>query len=173
MDFLYQDPAGIAKVAIVAVLAYAALVVLLRVSGKRTLSDMNAFDFVVTVALGSTLATTILSPSVPLAEGITALVVLVALQALLAYLGTRFAWARRAMKAEPTLVVHEGKLLRENMERVRLSEAAVLAAIRSAGEADLSDVHAVVLETNGKISVIPKPPDKAGRAMEAARTPGV
>jgi uncharacterized membrane protein YcaP (DUF421 family) len=59
------------------------------------------------------------------------------------------------------------------MQRVRLSEAAVLAAIRSSGEADLADVHAVVLETNGNISVIPAPPGEKGLAMEAARTPGV
>jgi len=173
MDYLYADAAGVVKVAVTAVLAYAALVALLRVSGKRTLADMNAFDFVVTVALGSALASTILSPSVSLAEGLTALVVLVLLQALLAFLGSRFDWARRAMKAEPTLVVHRGTLLRDAMLKTRLSEAAVLAAIRASGEADLSDVHAVVLETNGQISVISEPPDARGEALEAARNPGV
>jgi len=173
MEFLYTDAAGIIRVAVTAVLAYAALVILLRVSGKRTLADMNAFDFVVTVALGSTLASTILSPSVSLAQGLTALVVLVVLQAILAALGARFDWARRAMKAEPTLVVHRGELLRDAMLKTRLSEAAVLAAIRASGEADIADVHAVVLETNGEISVIPEPPGAKGAALEAARNPGV
>lgn len=60
---------GLLRVLVVGTLAYAALVLLLRVSGKRTLSKMNAFDLVVTVALGSTLATVLLSRDVALAEG--------------------------------------------------------------------------------------------------------
>ena len=57
------------RTALIGTLAYLALVLLLRVSGKRTLSQMNAFDFIVTVALGSTLATVLLSSSVSLARG--------------------------------------------------------------------------------------------------------
>ena len=66
----------LARVLIVGVSAYAALVFLLRISGKRTLSKMNAFDLVVTVALGSTLATILLSKDVALAEGLLALALL-------------------------------------------------------------------------------------------------
>jgi uncharacterized membrane protein YcaP (DUF421 family) len=58
---------------VVGVLAYVALVVFLRISGKRTLSKMNAFDLIVTVALGSTLATVTLSKEVALADGALAL----------------------------------------------------------------------------------------------------
>ncbi|RPI86275.1 MAG: DUF421 domain-containing protein [Chloroflexi bacterium] len=57
------------RIIIIGVLAYIGLVVLLLVSGKRTLSKMNSFDFVITVALGSTLATVLLSKDVALAEG--------------------------------------------------------------------------------------------------------
>ena len=60
--------------------AYVTLVLVLRVSGRRTLSQLNAFDFVVTVALGSTLATILLSSDVAWAEGATALILLAALQ---------------------------------------------------------------------------------------------
>lgn len=60
--------AGLGRTLMVGVLAYAALVSLLRISGKRTLSKMNTFDLVVTVALGSTLATVLLSKDVALAE---------------------------------------------------------------------------------------------------------
>ncbi len=170
---LYSDAPRVAQVAVLAILAYAALVVLLRISGKRTLTDLNAFDFVVTVALGSVLATTILSPSVALLDGLAALATLVVCQAIVAFATSRWDAARRAIKAEPTLVVHGGRLLPSAMNQVRLSEAAVLAAVRSAGHADLRDVHAVVLETNGALSVIDSPPEEGGRAMEAARTVGV
>jgi uncharacterized membrane protein YcaP (DUF421 family) len=63
---------GLGRVLVVGTLAYFALVLTLRVSGKRTLSKLNAFDLVVTVALGSTLATVLLSKDVALAEGLLA-----------------------------------------------------------------------------------------------------
>ena len=73
MDFLYQGPEGILRTIIVGVLAYAALIIFLRISGKRTLSKLNAFDLVVTVALGSTLSSILVQKSIALAEGATAL----------------------------------------------------------------------------------------------------
>ena len=80
----------VARTAVVGVPAYAALVLLLRLSGKRTLSKFNAFDFVVTVALGSTLASVLISNSVALAQGVTAFVVLLGLQFAFTWL-----WVRR------------------------------------------------------------------------------
>lgn len=70
---------GLVRILVVGTLAYLALVMLLRVPGKRTLSKMNAFDFVVTVALGSTLATVLLSETVALVEGVTAFMLLIGL----------------------------------------------------------------------------------------------
>ena len=77
------------RVVIVGTLAYAALVALLRISGKRTRTKLNAFDLVVTIALGSTLATVLLSNQVSLAEGITALALLIALQFVITWLSVR------------------------------------------------------------------------------------
>ena len=70
---LFDSWAGLGRVLLVGTLAYVALVLLLRISGKRTLSKLNAFDLVVTVALGSTLATVLLSKTVALAEGVLAI----------------------------------------------------------------------------------------------------
>jgi uncharacterized membrane protein YcaP (DUF421 family) len=67
---------GLLRVVVVGTLAYVALVVLLRASGKRTLAKLNAFDLIVTVALGSTLATVLLSKSVALLEGLVAFILL-------------------------------------------------------------------------------------------------
>jgi uncharacterized membrane protein YcaP (DUF421 family) len=173
MDFIYSDADRLAQVAASAVVAYAAVVLLLRIGGKRTLSDMNAFDFVVTVALGTMLGSTILTDGVSVSEGVLGLSVLVALQALIAALSARSSAVRRVVKAEPTLVVHRGAILRNAMRAQRLSEAEVLAAIRAAGEADLGDVHAVVLETNGNLSVVSAAPGGDGAALAAARLSGV
>ena len=86
---LFDSWAGLGRVLLVGTLAYVALVLLLRISGKRTLGKLNAFDLVVTVALGSTLATVLLSKSVALAEGVLALGLLILLQYLIAWLSVR------------------------------------------------------------------------------------
>lgn len=166
LSYIYDGPEGVWRVVICAIAGYVALVVLLRISGKRTLADMNAFDFVVTVALGSVLATTILNRSVSLAEGLAALVSLVVLQGLVAFMAARSRAVRRAVKAEPTLLVRNGELLDGAIRNARLSKAEVFAAIRASGEADLADVSAVVLETNGNLSVITGRIDHAGRALQ-------
>jgi uncharacterized membrane protein YcaP (DUF421 family) len=86
---LFDSWSGLGRVVLVGTLAYAALVLVLRISGKRTLTKLNAFDLVVTVALGSTLATVLLSKSVALVEGVLAMVLLVLLQYAITWLSVR------------------------------------------------------------------------------------
>lgn len=146
----------IVRVLVVGTLAYAALIVLLRVTGKRTLSKMNAFDFVVTVALGSTLATILLSRDVALVEGVVALALLIVLQMVVAWASVRWRGFRRLVKAEPTLLLHKGEMLENAMAHERVVPEEILAAARSSGHADLESLEAVVLETDGTFSVIGK-----------------
>lgn len=164
MDAVPSLP-GPLSVALTAAAAYVALIAILRVSGKRTLTDMNAFDFIVTVALGSILASTIVSDSVSLADGLVALVTLVALQALIALIASRSKAFRGLVKSEPRLLLFKGRLLVDAIADERLSEAEVMAAARAAGAADLSDLHAVVLETNGELSVVRGPAPTSQKAM--------
>jgi uncharacterized membrane protein YcaP (DUF421 family) len=153
--WLFDGWQGIWRTALVGVLAYLALVVLLRVSGKRTLSKMNAFDLVVTVALGSTLATILLSSEVALAEGLTALAVLILMQFVIAWLSVRSARVSRLVKSEPALLAYQGRLLPDALRRERVVDKEVWAAVRAQGIADLAKVEAVVLETDGTFTVVP------------------
>lgn len=146
---------SIGRVLIVGVLAYAALVILLRISGKRTLAKMNAFDLVVTVALGSTLATILLSNDVSLAAGVAALALLIGLQYAVAWLSVRSGFVRRLAQPEPRLIVLRGQFLAGAMTEERLGRDDVLAAIRKEGLAGLQDVEALILETDGTFSVVP------------------
>lgn len=153
-EFLFDDWRGLWRTLLVGVLAYIALVALLRSSGKRTLAKMNAFDFIVTVALGSTLATVLLSKDVALAEGVLAFIVLILLQFSVAWLSVRSPWVEALVKSEPTLLLYRGQLLRPAMQRERVSQTEIEAAVRQQGSADPADVAAVVLETDGTFSVI-------------------
>jgi uncharacterized membrane protein YcaP (DUF421 family) len=145
---------GLLRVAIVGPLAYVGLVTLLRISGKRTLSKMNAFDLVVTVAMGSTLATALLSKQVVLLEALLAFSVLIGLQWIVAWIGARSVRFEALIKSQPAILLRDGEALRDALRRERVAEVEILAAARSAGHGDLEDVHAIVLETDGTFSVI-------------------
>ncbi|MBY0335945.1 MAG: DUF421 domain-containing protein [Acetobacteraceae bacterium] len=145
----------IGRILAVGALGYAALVALLRVSGKRTLAKLNAFDLVVTVALGSTLSSLLLDSTVSLSEGLAALALLVGLQFAVAWSAMRWPPVSRLVKSEPTLLLHRGQVLDGALRIQRVTREEVQAALRSAGLAGPEQALAVTLETDGSLSVVP------------------
>ncbi|WP_216859063.1 DUF421 domain-containing protein [Hymenobacter citatus] len=137
-----------------AVAVYVAIIVLIRLSGKRTLAKMNAFDLVVTVALGSSLATVALSKSTKLVEGVLGIAVLLGLQYVVAWLSIRSKKVRQLVKAEPQMLLHNGQFLERALRKERVTHDEVRAAVRQQGVLALDQVAAVVLETDGSMSVI-------------------
>jgi uncharacterized membrane protein YcaP (DUF421 family) len=141
------------RIVLVGAAAYLTLVVVLRTSGKRTLAKLNAFDLVVTVALGSTLATIFLDKGVSWAEGAVALGMLALLQFVVAEVTTRTG-GRSVVTATPTLLVRDGRLLEDRVRQQRMTTAEVRQAVRSSGVGDLALVAAAVLESDGTVSVV-------------------
>lgn len=150
----FESLDGLARIALAAVIAYAGLVVILRISGKRSLAKLNAFDFVVTVAFGSTLATVILSKDVPLLEGMLALAMLAAVQFMVSTLSVRLASVRDAVRSSATCLVRDGVILDDVIRSERVTRGEVESAIRKEGFGGIEDVAALVLETDGSFSVI-------------------
>ncbi len=150
----FDDWHGLWRVVAVGVPAYLLLVLLLVASGKRTLSKMNAFDLVITVAIGSTLSSILLSSDVALAEGLLALTLLISMQFVMTWTSVRFESFKHLVKAEPTLLFHQGRFLTESMHRQRVTEEEIRQAVRAQGMPSLDQVEAVVLETDGRFSVI-------------------
>lgn len=153
-EFFWTSWQDVVRAVIVCAGGYLGLVVLLRGGGKRATSKLNMFDWAVTVALGSMLATTVLSASVPLAVGLAAFATLIGLQFVISWLSVRSETIRRFVKAEPRLLYHQGRFLRGNMRKERIAEEEIRAAVREAGRGSIEDVSAVVLETNAELSVI-------------------
>jgi uncharacterized membrane protein YcaP (DUF421 family) len=151
----FQSWQSLAWTALSALVAYAALILFLRVTGKRTLAKMSAFDLVVTVALGSTLASIVTSDRLPLANGLLALASLIALQYTVAWGSLRAGWFRSVVRGEPTLLFYRGELLEDALRRTRIGRDEILYAIRNSGRGRTSDVGAVVLEPDGSFGVIP------------------
>lgn len=168
-QFFFNSWESLLRILIVGVLAYVGLVLFLRISGKRTLSKMNAFDFVVTIALGSILATVIVSRDVSLADGLTALALLIGLQFLVTWSSVRWRAVTQLVTGEPALLFFRGRFLDRSLLRSRVTRDEVLAAVRSAGVHDAGEVEAVVLETDGSLSVVSTAERIARSSLESVR----
>ncbi len=172
MDKVFFDSwESVFRTLIISVLAYGSLVVMLRVSGKRTLSKMNAYDFIVTVALGSTLATVLLNKNVALVDGVLTFVLLISLQYLLTYFSVRSSKVNNLVKSTPALLVYKGRILKDVMMSERVAEDEIFATLRENGYADLQQIDAVVLETDGSLSVIAQVEDIENPVMYKIKKP--
>lgn len=159
----------LARTVLVGAAAYATLIGILRLSGRRSLSQLNAFDFIVTVSLGSVLATILLDADVSWAEGVTALALLAGLQLVVALVSSRWPGSRLLFTAAPALLLADGQVHHEALRANRLTEDEVHQAIRMEGIGDISQVRAVVLETNGTLSVLTESQYGDGSAMTGVR----
>lgn len=159
------------RTAVLAVCAYVGMLLMVRVAGQRTLAKMNAFDFIVTIALGSTLASVITSRNIALAQGLLAFLLLVGMQYLLSFATSRRRDVERAVNGEPVLLFLRGRFLEQAMNSSRINREDIKAGLRQQGVGSLTDVEAVVLETNGRLSVVKKPQDQPASALDAVPGP--
>lgn len=160
------------RVLIITVAIYSTLILILRGVGKRSLAKLNIFDLVVTVALGSTLASIMLSKDVSYVEGALAFAVLCGLQWFVAWLSLRAKWFKGLIRSEPRLLFSDGRFLDEAMRDERILRQEVLAEIRNHGFGDIEDIAAVVLETDGTFSVISKARAKTSTALQSVNCNG-
>ena len=161
------------RAALLTVLVYLAMLTVIRAAGSRAISKMSAHDMVVTVALGSLIATIPLQTSVTLARGVVILAVFLALQRVLKYMNRRWPVAGAVIRGSPALVVYEGRILDERTRALHLTDGDVRAAVRGAGLVSLDQAHAVVLELDGTWSVIRRAEAADHSALEGLDVPGI
>lgn len=157
---LFSSWDAVLRLFVVGVPAYLWLIFLVRLTGKRSLSQLNAFDFVVTVALGSMLATTFVSGQVALVDGLLAIGLLIGLQFIVSWLSVRSSAVRELTQSDASLVAYDGKPLDGPLREQRVSHEDLLAIVRESGAGSLDEVHAVILETNGRFAVIRRDEDR-------------
>ncbi len=132
---------------------YVAVIVFTRIAGKRSFSKMSSFDFAMTVAIGSIIATTVLTQSVSLLEGIIGLAAIYLLQTAAAIL-RRFRFFRDTVDNAPFLLMDGPNILEENLRKGKVTKGDLLSKLREANVLRLDQVKAVVFETTGDISVL-------------------
>lgn len=150
----FQNWSGVLRVLLVGIPMYFILIFMLRISGKRTLSKMNQFDFVITIAFGSTIAAILLDTTVSLAEGITALGLLILLQFIITWTSVRYSKIDNLVKSEPKLLFYQGKFLKGAMKSERVTESEIYSTMRNRSINSIKEVDTVILETNGSLSIV-------------------
>lgn len=144
---------GFMSIIVTAVGMYLAVILFTRLFGKRSFSKMSSFDFAITVALGSIVATAVLSKSVSLRDGITGLAILYALQLITAFL-RRYSVVSSITDNRPLFLMKEQTILYHNLKKARVTESDLRAKLREANVLQLSQVRAVIFETTGDIAVL-------------------
>lgn len=155
-NLFFNDWTSFFKTLIMTVLAYFSMVFILRASGKRTLSKMNAFDFVVTVALGSSLATVALNTNISLANGVLVFFLLIFLQYLISWLAVRIPAVKKIITSQPALLLYQGKILPDVLKHERITKEELYMQARKKGFGSLEEVGIIVLETTGDLTLMPK-----------------
>jgi uncharacterized membrane protein YcaP (DUF421 family) len=141
-------------IAIKALIAYWYVVVLLRIAGKRITMTLTTFDFVSTVAMATIIGSAIVSPSISLLEGLTAITALVGVQWVVGSVSARSERVRNLITSAPKVLFERGRFIDENLRAERMSREQLLQKVRAAGHADIDTVGWIILESAGSVSVV-------------------
>ena len=157
------------ETAVAGIISYIAIIILLRVSGKRTLAKWNSFDFVVTIGFGSVLASAFLSNKDTFGKAIFAFALLVLFQYIITTIAVRSSWIQKLIKSEPSLLLYRGQMQYDILKKERVAEGEVLAALRTNGVSAIEDADAVILETDGSFSVLQNIDESSASALKDVR----
>jgi uncharacterized membrane protein YcaP (DUF421 family) len=169
--FFFNGWYYVGRTVTLSIIGFLALIIMLRLSGKRTLSKLNVFDFVFVVAIGSLFAASIIDKSVTLIEGVAGVAALIVVQIVLAEMAARSALADRVINGRPTLLFSHGKFIPKALKRQRLTEGEVRGAIREQGVKRIEDVDAVVLENDGSLTAVWEGEGRAETSLVDANVP--
>ncbi|WP_339752314.1 DUF421 domain-containing protein [Algoriphagus aquimarinus] len=153
-NIIFESWESTFRTVVLTILGYLAMVFLLRISGKRTLSKMNAFDFVVTIALGSCLASISLNKNITLTDGVVAFSLFILMQFTFTYLSVHVKGFRSLITSNPVVVFYQGCFLENELKKQRLTKEEVYNECRLKGFSNLDEVHLIILESTGDISIL-------------------
>lgn len=142
------------EIAVRTVLVYGAVLIGLRLAGKREIGQMTPFDLVVILLVANAVQNAMVGPDSSLTGGVISAGTLVSVNYLVSRIRDRVPWLRRAIEGQPTLLIRDGAILEHNLAREHVDREEVLMALREHGIDEIGQVRAAILETDGSISVV-------------------
>lgn len=143
------------------IILYAAVVIVMRVMGKREIGQLQPFELVVALLIAELAAIPMQNTGIPLLSGIIPIIILMAAQVTLSAISMRSEKARTIICGRPSVLVENGKLVEKELKYLRYSVNDLLEQLRSKNYFNIADVEFAILETNGQLSVIPKSQKRA------------
>jgi uncharacterized membrane protein YcaP (DUF421 family) len=153
--FFFAGWSPIIRSFLMALTTYVTMVFLLRFTGKRVLTQMTPSDFIVPLALGPILASTILLQSISFVQGMTAFTTLVAVHMVVVWLSYRSSRFRWTINPRPVLLVYKGELIQGMLKKEKVPIEEILEALRVEKLGSMEEAEAIVLESDGRVTVIP------------------
>ncbi len=144
------------SVAIKSLVAALVLFILARIMGKKQISQLTFFDYVVGISIGSVAAAVSIEDNVTLKEGIISMIIWAAFPLILSFAASKSMIARRVLDGTPTILIQNGKIIEKNLYKVKFTVNDLLEELRVKDIFYIDDVEFALLETSGKISILKK-----------------
>ena len=146
----------ILQTAVSSTIAIIALFILARIMGKKQMSQLNFFDYVIGITIGSIASEYAVVRSVHITEGLTALVVVSLFSILISYISVKSYKGRKILDGVPVILIEHGKIMEKNMRKEKLSINDLLEECRQKNIFNIADIDFAILETSGRLSILPK-----------------
>lgn len=135
---------------------YLLVVIILRIMGKPQIGQLQPFELVIAIMISELAAVPMADTEIPLINGIIPILTLLLAQVTLSYWSLKSERARRIICGKPSLVIEKGRILENELRRLRMTVNDLLEQLRVKDYPDINEVNYAILETNGDLSVIPK-----------------
>lgn len=145
---------GILEIAGRSVVVYLFIIIAIRVAGKKELAQLSVIDLVFILLISNAVQNAMVGPDNSLLGGIIAAVSLFIVNVILKFITYRYKKASELIEGDPVILIHNGKLLKKNLDKVKIPVEEIESAVREHGVENIVDVNLAVMETDGNISII-------------------
>ena len=146
----------IIQTAIASVIAIITLFILTRIMGKKQMAQLNFFDYVVGISIGSIASEYAVVRSIHLVEGLTALMVFTLFSLVLSYVSMKSYKGRKLLDGTPVILIENGKIIEDGLKRTKMNINDLLEECRQKNIFDIAEIEFAILETSGRLSILPK-----------------
>ena len=148
------------------VILYFAILISMRIMGKRQLGEMEISEFIVAALIADLAATPLQDIGIPLLNGLVPIIIMFCFEIIIAGLNMRSVKLRKLTYGRPEIIIRNGRIIREAMQKNRFTLDELMQELRAQGLTDTAQVEYAVLETNGQLSIILKSGNQPATASQ-------
>ena len=132
------------------------LFLVIKILGKKQISELNIFDYIIGLSLGNIAAEMTVNDDITILEGILSMSVYGLFSLFVSFITEKSIWARRLITGEPVVIMENGKISRCQLKKCKIDINDLLQDARESGYFDISEINYAIMEPSGKISFLPK-----------------